>query len=173
MPFQVSAPHVPRLTPLRSFSSLTIRLSRAIQQASLPVEPGAMAGAVVAVFIWIPFQPAAHMRAVWDHLTCPGRQKMFCQALYRMPSVNDHLFSSSHGKTPLGRKDICLRAVLPRNQVSENTGTHHCRGHSPFSKSRCHVPTRLSAGKTPDIWDLAQSHAILGRPMSDLSATRI
>mgnify|MGYP006972985465 CR=1 FL=1 len=69
------------IIPLSVIPFLAVGMGRIVDQVSLTVEPGAVAGTVIACFVRVPFQPASHMGAVGNQRLVSGRQDMLCQTL--------------------------------------------------------------------------------------------
>ena len=112
-----------------------------------------MTGAVPCMFIWIPFQRTAQMRAALF-----GEGKEIGGGFQ---AVNGKLWPKDR---PGGRKYRSERAFPFLDQITKEDSCRHGGSDSPFLKTRGDKKPGRMPGVVPDIRDLVQGHAVLRRP---------
>ena len=178
-------------------------LRRSVQQISLKIKPGSVAGTVPGALFRIPRQLTSQMRADRVHLTeislpgpvraCLPFLRFHQSSLPRQKSIGG--FRRNLKQTPgkpfhrnapipenlrklLGRKSGRCKDSAPwilsaADLIPQKHGRYHGGAHSPFPKSRCHEPVRPPGGIVSDKRDLICRDTVLGRPAGRRMAFRI
>ena len=136
--------------------------SRIVDELALRGEPGAVAGAIPGMLLWIPFQSAAKVGAALFGKTQEvsggfgGIDKQL--RLEHTAAWGDHLG---------------IGISVTQQQVTQQMRPCHSVGHTPFVEAGDHIQVGCVLGIPADIGQAVQGHTVLCGPMKQRLCPRI